>query len=239
MRRAAASVSLRPLRTLERKVVQRASAVFATSDATREQLAAVGRRADIGLLRIPVDVGHFTPAPDAAWRESLNHPTAVFIGRADDPRKNVALVFEAARRLPSVRFVLAGTPPPDTHSLPSNITALGPVSDTAEVLRSGTVFVLPSLQEGFGIVAAEALACGLPVLTTPSGGPEDLVRRSGAGVVTETFDAEEFADRLRQLIRDDDALNEFRRKGRAYVEREHAPDVFQSALREALVGVGT
>ena len=69
-------------------------------------------------------------------------------------------------------------------------------------LRRATLFVLPSWQEGFGIAAAEALATGLPVVTTPSGGPEALVRDSGGGVVLEGFSAEELASTVRELLAD-------------------------------------
>jgi len=75
------------------------------------------------------------------------------------------------------------SPTPLGAQLPG-VEAVRNAVDVAAELRKAAVFMLPSRQEGFGIVAAEAMACGLPVVTTPSGGPEELVRDSGAGVVT-------------------------------------------------------
>ena len=71
--------------------------------------------------------------------------------------KNVAQLLRAAESLPTVQFVLAGTPP--RQPAPSNVRVLGEVPDVAEVMRGATLFILPSLQEGFGIVAAEAMGC--------------------------------------------------------------------------------
>ena len=100
----------------------------------------------------------------------------VFVGRANDPRKNVGLLLDALPLLPGVRALLVGEPP-DTP-LPERAQATGVVPSIAPFLRRGTMLVLPSHQEGFGIVGAEAMAAGLPVVTTPSGGPEALVRDS-------------------------------------------------------------
>ena len=97
-------------------------------------------------------------------------------------------------------------------------------------LRRATLFVLPSWQEGFGIAAAEALAAGLPVVTTPSGGPEALVRDSGGGVVLEGFSAEELAATVRGLLADPAPPRAMRRSGREYVEREHSPARFRELL---------
>jgi D-inositol-3-phosphate glycosyltransferase len=108
------------------------------------------------------------------------------------------------------------------------------VASVAEILRRATLFVLPSLQEGFGIVVAEALASGIPVLVTPCGGPEDLVRDSHGGEVMSSFDPEELAERAEALLRDAERLGEMRRSGRTYVVREHDPARLRDALAEAL-----
>jgi glycosyltransferase involved in cell wall biosynthesis len=232
LHRAAAGLSISPLRKLERHVLRHARAVYAISAASRDDVAAAGSREDVGVLSIPIDIERFTPAADTEWRRALEDPSIIFVGRADDPRKNIALLLEVARLLPDVRVVLAGAPP--VAAVPPNVKILGRVPDVAGVLRTGVLFALPSHQEGFGIVVAEALACGLPVVTTPSGGPEELVRESGGGRVTETFDPGEFAAVAGSLLERPEDLTAMRERGRAFVERVHSPAAFREALATAL-----
>jgi glycosyltransferase involved in cell wall biosynthesis len=82
------------------------------------------------------------------------------------------------------------------------VETTGVVPDVATVLRECALFVLPSRQEGFGIAVAEALACGVPAIVTPSGGPEELVRSSGGGHVTAGWSERELADAILGLLGD-------------------------------------
>jgi glycosyltransferase involved in cell wall biosynthesis len=232
-RRILAGMSNRPLLTHERRVLMRASSVYATSLSSRDALASASGRDDIKIMRIPIDSRRFSPAPDERWRSTLGQPTVIFVGRADDPRKNVDLLLETARRLPDIRVILVGAPP--RVPLPSNVVSTGFVADVVPELRRATVFALPSRQEGFGIVVGEALASGLPVVTTPSAGPEELVRASGGGVVTSTFEVDEFASTLESLLGDPQRLEEMRRLGRLYVAAEHSPERFRQDLSDALL----
>ena len=136
--------------------------------------------------------------------------------------------------MPSARLRLIGSPP---AQLPEGVDALGHVDSIAEPLRESTLFVLPSWQEGFGIVAAEALACGVPVVTTPSGGPEQLLRDSGGGRVLSGFAVEELAETVSALLEDVATLRRMRAAGREYVVREHSPGRFRSLLADALRAV--
>lgn len=240
-RRSAAAVSIPGLAIIERRVLENARAVYATSPKTRAELAAAASLDEeaVGIIQIPVDTIRFRPAADADWLEAANQPVLVFIGRADDPRKNVPVLLAAFARirseLPRARLLLVGRPP--SVALPKGVEAVGEVPDPAAELQRAAVFILPSRQEGFGIAAAEALATGLPVVTTPSGGPEDLVRRSGGGLVTGGFDAASLADAVLSLLGEPESLAEMRRRGREHVVREHAPAVFHKELRVALEAV--
>jgi glycosyltransferase involved in cell wall biosynthesis len=230
-RRLALRVNAPTLRRLERRVLRGAERVYATSPWSRASVARAGGLAEdaVGILPIPVAL---SAAPDEAWRATLEQPVLAFVGRADDTRKNVRLLLDALPLLPGVRVLLVGAPP--AGPVPDRVEATGPVPSIEPELHRATLFVLPSRQEGFGIVAAEALAAGLPVVTTPSGGPEALVDESGGGVVLSGFSPEELAATVGELLADPARLEEMRRRGREYVAREHSPARFRELLAEAL-----
>ena len=187
----------------------------------RARRAALGRGGSRGsdedavaILPIPIDVERFAPEPDEAWLARLDAPVVGFVGRADDPRKNVGLLLRAFAR---VRAAAArGTAAPDrrrrraSRSAPaSRRPASSPTSRRS--LRECALLVSPARQEGFGIGVAEALACGVPAVVTPSGGPEEMVRRSGGGRVTAGFASDELADAMLDALGDRARLAELRR----------------------------
>lgn len=239
-RRIALELNRPVLRMLERLVIRRAQVVFALSPFARETVAEAGGVTldRVRVLPAPIDTELLAPVADTVWEATLGAPVIVFTGRANDPRKNFALLAEAfelvRRELPDARLRVIGEPPRQPSG--EGVELLGPMAnrDIVEPLRTSSVFVFPSLQEGFGIAVAEAMAAGVPVVVTPCGGPEELVRASGGGVVLDGFGADELASTLLELLRDTARLRAMRTAGREYIARRHAPTAFEQAVARAL-----
>jgi glycosyltransferase involved in cell wall biosynthesis len=115
----------------------------------------------------------------------------------NDPRKNFPLLVEALRlaRQGGARAELTVVGPqgggwPERLAREGLGRAVGfagkvTLAELAAAYRASDLLVVSSRQEGFGIVVAEALHAALPVACTRCGGPEAIVRRSGAGVLVE------------------------------------------------------
>lgn len=80
-----------------------------------------------------------------------------------------------------------------------NVHFLGSVSDTRSILRCLDLFVLPSVNEGFGIAIIEAMAAGVPVISTRSGGIPEVVAE-GTGVLVPPENSAELATAIEQNI---------------------------------------
>jgi glycosyltransferase involved in cell wall biosynthesis len=98
------------------------------------------------------------------------------------------------------------------------------------------VSVIPSLEEGFGIPAAEAMGCGVPVVASDAGGLPEVVEDGVTGRVVPKGDSEALADAIAGLLADD-ALRA--RMGAAAVERARrlfdwdlAAERFEAVYRE-------
>ncbi len=85
---------------------------------------------------------------------------------------------------------------------PSSVKFHGsvPQEQLFEAFRTGTVLVLPTLLDGFGMVVSEALAHGLPVVTTPNAGAADLIDEEENGFLVPPRDSEALCDRLNWIV---------------------------------------
>lgn len=162
-----------------------------------------------------VDAGRFRPA---ALRDLRSDPYVLCVGRLDDPRKNIELLLEAYASLPpgliqTTRLVLAGLMGP-TAAFWARVRALRLTErvkyvscpDAVALVRlyqGASVFALSSDEEGLGMVILEAMACGVPVVSTRSGGPDGIISEGKDGYLVGLDDATAMADRLARLLVDD------------------------------------
>ena len=132
-----------------------------------------------------VDLKHFRPGPrepHILWTMGLDldRPVVLFVG-AGRPMKGEIAVLEAAAEVRNATWIILGERLFRANKTPSNVLLHPPVPPDfmPHLLRAVDVLVMPSLYEPAGTVAAEALACGTPVIAAPSG-TADLMTRDPA-----------------------------------------------------------
>jgi sucrose-phosphate synthase len=83
--------------------------------------------------------------------------------------------------------------------------------------QTGCVFCLPAKHEPFGLSVIEAMACGLPVVATSNGGPQEITDGGRAGLLADPDDYAELAEQLLRLIGDREAWRVYAARGRERV----------------------
>jgi len=207
---------------LERAVLERSERILAMSHHTANQIVRSGIKASkIEIGRVPIDTRRFMPS-------GFERRGALFVGRAHDPRKNFALARRALSTCDLLRerglTVVSAERAPLPEGVASSVTWVPGTTELSDRYNAAELLLLPSLQEGYGIVAFEALACGTPVLALRCGGPDRYLEESGGAVVAESED--EFLSALDRLLKDPVWLDEAGKQGRAYVERHMSAEVF-------------
>ncbi len=170
-----------------------------------------------------VDAGRFRwtdPSPVRA-RYQLPERYILFVGSLQ-PRKNLSALLDAWKlvkgEFPKTVLVVAGSRsrvfrrvdlPPKMEGVrfPGYVE-----DDDLPALYSGaSVYVLPSIEEGFGLTMLEAMACGTPVLASNGGALPEVAGE--AAMFADPLSVSQLADALRKLLSDESLLSEFRVKG--------------------------
>ncbi|GAB3284132.1 glycosyltransferase family 4 protein [Parahaliea aestuarii] len=197
---------------MQKKVVKQLHHVVTVSDCSRQDIARdFGLQpASIDLVYNGIDTDEFRPLPDIPRRPLRLMATA----SADAPLKGLRYLLRAyaslLTRYPRLELLLVGKPQPggkterllhhlgiaDKVQFVSGITTQQMVAYYAEA----TVAVVPSVYEGFGLPAGEAMACAVPVVSTDGGALPEVV--GDAGVIVPAKNVEALAAGIAGLLED-------------------------------------
>ncbi len=180
-----------------------------------------------------------------------NQPVVLFVGNLI-PRKGLPFLLEAAKKIvkeqADAQFVIVGDGPLKNQltadlekaNLSGNFTLFSRLTDDALAKMYGCsdVFVLPSVQEGQGIVLLEAQAAGKPVVAFDIGGVGEAVKNGETGLLVELGNSGELADALLKLLGDLELRLKMGSAGRRFVIENFTWDICAQKMlqvyREAL-----
>ena len=230
---------------LGRKRVGRASVAVCVS---RFQMDAIRSRWKIPQEKIRmiyngIDTDAFHPSSNGRGEQEKR---LLFVG-GSNPRKGIDLVIEAFahvhRRHPQVSLDLLGGW--DWRAQRETAARLGignqirfhpylPHEDMPAHYRRAYAFLAPTRAESFGIALAEAMACGVPVISTRTGAVPELIDDGVNGILVPVNDPLALAEAALELLDDPQKAEEMGRAGRRRVEQDFAWDVIMPSWEELL-----
>jgi starch synthase len=259
---------------IEKTAFEAADAVIAVSGGMRADILRSYPALDESRVHVVyngIDLDRWKPVDDSETVRALgidpDRPSVVFVGRITRQKGLPYLLRAAALLPPEVQLVLcAGAP--DTPGILAEVTELVealqkersgvvwidrllPQPELSAVLTAGTVFVCPSVYEPLGIVNLEAMACGLPVVGTATGGIPEVVAdgvtgrlvpidqlSDGTGTPTdpEVFVAD-LARTLTEVVSDPARAAEMGRAGRVRAEEMFSWGQIAASTREIYAGL--
>jgi len=225
------------LRWVERRALQRATQIIVLSDFSRQELHKNHGEVRPPVVKIPggVDCERFRPAADRGGvRKRLGlPPDGLLLLTVRDLEyrmgiDNLIRAMDAVMKEVPATLVIGGRgelQAPLTRlarhlRVDSSVRFAGFIheNDLASYYQAADLFVLPTRAlEGFGLVTAEALACGTPVLGTPVGATPEILLPLDPGLLTRDASPEAIADGILSFARRSN-LNGLRQRCRAYTE---------------------
>jgi asparagine synthase (glutamine-hydrolysing) len=228
------------IRRLEKRLL-RAGHVLSLSEYTARKLGDIaGPGFHKTLLPVAVDSAMFAPQPAARVAGRLG-----FAGRFRDPRKNISLLLRAFAQLRAdghdVSVLLMGdTADAGMSRLIAELGIAAQVkiesgltrNEMRDRMQTLDVFVLPSHQEGLCIAALEAMACGVPVVSTRCGGPEEFVIDERTGALVDA-DACQMARAIAAIVGNPTLREKMGQAARRLVEENYCDEKVQAIFIES------
>jgi len=209
------------MRKIKRFTLRHADVVCVNSSVTLAACQSLYER-DYTLIPVGIDVEQFSHAvASAALKKQyqLTDFTLLFVGRLSK-EKGIVYLLQAIKALQAsgkkFKAIIVGSGPLEAelkqyitdNKLDASITMAGWVdnSDLPVYYKTADLMVGPSLYEAQGLVFLEALAAGLPVITTNAGGTKDFIKNNVNGFLVDPKSPEQIVDRITTLYDDRELL---------------------------------
>ncbi len=190
-------------------------------------------RKRVHLVRNGVDLEQFRPAAPA---DRQGHgPTLLFVSGPNDGTKGIRELLEAfvslRRRHPALKLRVIGEPPAGTEQV-EGVEVVGRISREGmpEAYRQGDIFVLPTLFDNAPVTLMEAMASGLPSVSTLAGGIPEMVEAGVTGRLVPPGDTAALAAAVEGLVADPETRRRMGRAARAAAESRFSLDRMTSEL---------
>lgn len=207
------------LSDLIRYAINQSDAVTAVSqDLIQETRQLLGIEKPIDLAYNFVDKRVYYPREVTTLRKEFAHPDEKILIHISNFRPvkrvmDVVDIFDRVQRDIPARLLFVGEGPELSKvlcrvkelGLQERVTFCGKQDDVAQLLSLADLMLLPSEKESFGLVALEAMACGVPTIASNAGGIPELITHGVSGYLADIGDVEQMASYARMLLTDDDA----------------------------------
>jgi glycosyltransferase involved in cell wall biosynthesis len=239
------------IRPVLRWTLRHAGALTAITEDCRQHALRAGAPAErIRLVFNGTDLRRFSPGENGNRGDPRFGANMIFACRQLFPRKGIRFLLEAAAQLkprfPDLKIVLAGDgfERPELARLATelgidgDVTFLGwvPNAELPQYYRAAAVSVIPSLEEGFGIPAAEAMGCEVAVVASDAGGLPEVVEDGVTGLVVPRGDSAALARAIGALLADPQRRRAMGQAGRARALRlfdwDRTAQQFEELYRE-------
>jgi len=224
------------LLALEKKLFETTPLIIANSNMVREQIMhhyAVDRNR-ITIIYNGVDLKRFTPENRLMWRKSLrkslsipeNSPVVIFVGSGFE-RKGLNTLIDSVPfiKKPELKVLVIGKGSIDKYSIQAKeqsisdkMLFLGPQREIEKYYAAADLFVLPTLYDPFSNATLEAMASGIPVITTKNNGVAELIMNGQEGYILDSLlNSEELAGKISLVFETGDKMGiNARRKAEAF-----------------------
>lgn len=231
------------IKPLIRMIWSQAARVIANSQGLRELALRTNPRERIDVIPNGIDTKHFFPEPK-------NRPPGKWIITSGASRvtrrKGLEYLIRAVALLkdahPHIVLKILGDGNDKARleklveewKLQKHVEFLGriPREKTAPYYQEASVFVLPSQNEGMSNAMLEALASGLPIIATATGGSTELVKEGENGFLVHMRSPEDIAEKLRMFLDNPELLNKF-----GVASRKRAEELSWEKVAQEYVGV--
>ncbi|MCG8333188.1 MAG: glycosyltransferase family 4 protein [Proteobacteria bacterium] len=220
---------------MQTKVVRRLKHMLTVSECSRQDIANAFKIDDsqVSIVYNGIDTKAFAPMPEVKRRSFRIMATA----SADMPLKGLDILLKALTGLipqfPELELMVIGSPKPGGHTekligrlgLEQKVIFINNLK-TEEITRlyaEATMAVIPSLYEGFGLPAGEAMSCGTPVISSDGGALPEIV--GDAGIIVPAGDIKATEHAIRDLLENPQKRDRLGKLGRQRIQDKFSWEV--------------